>query len=220
MKEVHQIKRKLRKVMEIMVNRKTMILVMERKIIPIAPMIISMIRNKLHMAMIRDKVHLGIRNKLHMAMIRDKVHLGIRNKLHMAMIKSKVQMIDTIKDKAIIMINMKKEITHTTLMTETIKNQASLIDMNRNQAFSIDMIKIKIRRNTADMINLTIKIALKMIKWIDTQEHFIHDLKEKYKPQFKIFRKIIFNIFSKGTLLIILLLINLDLFKRKHFKLI
>jgi hypothetical protein len=203
MKEVHQIKRKLRKVMEIMVNRKTMILVMERKIIPIAPMIISMIRNKLHMAMIRDKVH-----------------LGIRNKLHMAMIKSKVQMIDTIKDKAIIMINMKKEITHTTLMTETIKNQASLIDMNRNQAFSIDMIKIKIRRNTADMINLTIKIALKMIKWIDTQEHFIHDLKEKYKPQFKIFRKIIFNIFSKGTLLIILLLINLDLFKRKHFKLI
>jgi hypothetical protein len=203
MKEVHQIKRKLRKVMEIMVNRKTMILVMERKIIPIAPMIISMIRNKLHMAMIRDKVHLGIRNKLHMAMIRDKV-----------------QMIDTIKDKAIIMINMKKEITHTTLMTETIKNQASLIDMNRNQAFSIDMIKIKIRRNTADMINLTIKIALKMIKWIDTQEHFIHDLKEKYKPQFKIFRKIIFNIFSKGTLLIILLLINLDLFKRKHFKLI
>jgi len=203
MKEVHQIKRKLTKVMEIMGNRKTMILVMERKIIPIAPMIISMIRNKIHMAMIKDKVHLGIRNKLHMAMIRDKV-----------------QMIDTIKDKALIMRNMTKEITHTTLMTETIKNQASLIDMNRNQAFSIDMIKIKIRRNTADMINLTIKTALKMIKWIDTQEHFIHDLKEKHKPQFKILRKIIVNIFSKGTLLIILLLINLDLFKRKYFKLI
>jgi hypothetical protein len=99
----------------------------------------------------------------------------IKNRAHMVMI-------DMIKDRALIMINMTKKITNTTLMTETIKNPTSLIDMNKSQAFSIDMIKIKIKVNKVDMINLTIKTVLKMIKWIDTQEHFIHDLKDELKP--------------------------------------
>lgn len=86
MKEVLRTKTKMRKVME---NRKTMILAMERKIIPIAPIIISMIKNKIPIVMIR--------NKIRMAMIKDKVHLGIvRNKLHTDMIKSKVHIIDMI----------------------------------------------------------------------------------------------------------------------------